>query len=65
MNEAEMRLAMLVAELDCENRMLRARNERLTGELAQVHASLAERLEAMFPKSDTVASIAIWIRGQA
>ena len=57
MTEEEMRMDMLIAELDAENRTLKR-------ELSQVHAILAWRLEEMFPRSDTIASIATWIRDQ-
>jgi predicted HAD superfamily Cof-like phosphohydrolase len=43
MTEDEMKLDMLVAELEQENRLLRARNERL---MAEAHASNFERTAA-------------------
>lgn len=45
MTQEEMRLDMLVAELEYENRLLRARNERLERELSQLAESVAQRLE--------------------
>ena len=60
---------LLIAELDHENRMVRARNERLEAELSQARnktiEEVAARLEAEFAipfAQDTVASFAVFIR---
>jgi hypothetical protein len=43
MTENEMKLDMLVAELDYENRLLRARNERLEAENEQLKKNIEAR----------------------
>lgn len=42
MTEDEMKLDMLVAELEYENRLLRARNERLIAEIENLEKQLRE-----------------------
>ena len=42
MTEDEMKLDMLVAELEYENRLLRARNERLMAEIESMEKQLRE-----------------------
>ncbi len=46
MSPEEMKLDMLVAELDYENRLLRARNERLTTENERMADQIRELLQA-------------------
>ena len=60
---------LLIAELDQENRMVRARNERLERELSEMRnktiEEVAARLEAEFAipfAQDTVSSFATFIR---
>lgn len=58
MNEQE--LDMLVAELDRENRLMRARNERLVEELNNLKSTVARALrslEALAPDSAPVIRI--------
>ena len=42
MNEQERQLDLALAECEAENRLLRARNERLEKELAEAQAKLKE-----------------------
>ena len=60
---------LLIADLDQENRLMRARNERLEAELSQARNNtideVADRLEAEFSipfAQDTVSSFAVFIR---
>lgn len=51
MTPDEMKLDMLVAELDYENRLLRARNERLTIE-NESRSALIEEIELVKKRND-------------
>lgn len=53
MTEDEMKLDMLVAELDYENRLLRARNERLTAENECMAKQIKELQDRLAPQSVT------------
>ena len=57
--EDERNLHMLVAELDRENRMMRARNERLERELTAVTDERDQLKEAM-ERILTVSRVALW-----
>ena len=69
MEQSDREQDLLIAELDHENRLLRARNERLERELTQARNTtideIATKLEAEFKipfAQDTVSSFAIFIR---
>ena len=69
MEQSERDQDLLIAELDQENRLMRARNDRLERELAQARNNtldeVATRLENEFKipfAQDTVASFAVFIR---
>ena len=59
MNEQERALDLMVAELETENRLMRARNERLEKELAQSRADL-HRFQAEVERVLTVSKLALW-----
>lgn len=64
MTEQERDLYLLITELEAENRLLRARNERLEKEVSQAadyKIRLSKAVAAM-PFGDTAASFAIFIR---
>ncbi len=64
MTEEERNLDLLIAELETENRLLRARNERLESEVSTIDDfkhRLARSIELM-PFGDTAASFAVYIR---
>ena len=69
MEQSERDQDLLIADLDQENRLMRARNDRLERELAQARNNtldeVATRLENEFKipfAQDTVASFAVFIR---
>lgn len=66
MNKTEAELDMMVADLDYENRLLRARNERLELEKAairnQVLDEVADKFDRMTALGDTAASFAAYTR---
>ena len=69
MEQSDREQDLLIAELDHENRLLRARNERLERELTQARNTtideVATKLEAEFKipfAQDTVSSFAVFIR---
>ena len=66
MTENEMKLDMMVAELDYENRLLRARNERLEQEMIEVRnkaiEDISNALAAMHVFGDTAASFAAFVK---
>ena len=69
MEQSERDQDLLIGELDQENRLMRARNDRLERELAQARNNtideVATRLENEFKipfAQDTVASFAVFIR---
>ena len=69
MEQSDREQDLLIAELDQENRLMRARNDRLEQELAQARNNTldeaAAKLEAEFKipfAQDTVASFAAFIR---
>ena len=66
MNKTEAELDMMVADLDYENRLLRARNERLELEKAairnQVLDEVADHFDKMRSLGDTAASFAAYTR---
>lgn len=51
MSPEEMQLDMLVAELDYENRLLRARNERLTNENEALEKQVKELQAKLVPQA--------------
>ena len=55
----EQELDLLVAELETENRMMRARNERLERELAQSRADY-QRFQEAVERVLTVSKLALW-----
>jgi hypothetical protein len=59
MTETERELDLMIAELETENRMMRARNERLEKELA---AATTERLrmQGALERIIAVSRVAIW-----
>jgi hypothetical protein len=59
MTEAEMQLDMLVAELETENRMMRARNERLEKELGVASAE-RDRFKSALERILSVSRVALW-----
>jgi hypothetical protein len=64
MMEDERNFDLLIAELETENRLLRARNERLEREattIEQFKHRLAATIDAM-PFGDTASSFAVYIR---
>jgi uncharacterized protein YaaN involved in tellurite resistance len=64
MNEQERQMDLLIAELEAENRLLRARNERLEKEVSQAtdyKIRLSKAIAAM-PFGDTAASFGVFIR---
>ena len=61
MTENERDMGLLIADLEQENRLLRARNERLEKEASDFKHRLATAIEAM-PFGDTAASFAVYIR---
>jgi cell division protein FtsB len=64
MTEQERNLDLLIADLEQENRLLRARNERLEREATTIKDfkhRLAAAIDAM-PFGDTAASFAVYIR---
>jgi uncharacterized protein (DUF3084 family) len=64
MTEEERSLDLLIADLETENRLLRARNERLEREASTIENfkhRLASAIDAM-PFGDTAASFAVFIR---
>lgn len=64
MTEEERNLDLLIADLETENRLLRARNERLEGEVSTIQDfkhRLAKAIDAM-PFGDTASSFAVYIR---
>jgi len=64
MTEEERNLDLLIADLETENRLLRARNERLEREASTIEDfkhRLAAAIDAM-PFGDTAASFAVYIR---
>jgi hypothetical protein len=64
MTEDERNLDLLIAELETENRLLRARNERLENEVCTVedYKIRLSRAIAAMPFGDTAASFAVYIR---
>lgn len=60
---------LLIAELDQENRLMRARNERLEEELSQARDNAIEEVAKAIEKfsvpfgHDTVHSFAVYVRG--
>jgi uncharacterized protein YaaN involved in tellurite resistance len=64
MTEHERQMDLLIAELEAENRLLRARNERLEKEVSQAtdyKIRLSKAIAAM-PFGDTAASFGVFIR---
>ena len=64
MTEEERNLDLLIADLETENRLLRATNERLEREASTIEDfkhRLATAIDAM-PFGDTAASFAVYIR---
>jgi uncharacterized protein YaaN involved in tellurite resistance len=64
MTEQERQMDLLIAELETENRLLRARNERLEKEVSQAtdyKIRLSKAIAAM-PFGDTAASFGVFIR---
>lgn len=64
MTEQERQMDLLIAELEAENRLLRARNERLEKEVSQAtdyKIRLSKAIAAM-PFGDTAASFGVFIR---
>lgn len=59
MNEQERQLDLLVAELETENKMLRARNERIEKELAQSRADYC-RFQEGVERVLAVSRLALW-----
>ena len=59
MNEQERELDLLVAELEVENKMMRARNERLEKELEAAVADRARFKEAL-ERILAVSKLALW-----
>ena len=63
MTEEERNMDLTIAELEQENRLLRARNDRMVSERNAVLEEIAAKIGAM-PFGDTAASFAVWIREQ-
>ena len=59
MTETERELDLMIAELETENRMMRARNERLEKELAQSRADY-RRFQGEVERVLAVSKLAIW-----
>lgn len=59
MTDNERELDLMVAELETENRLMRARNERLEKELAQARADLY-RFQTEVERVLTVSKLALW-----
>lgn len=59
MNEQERELDLMVGELETENRMMRARNERLERELDTAVAE-RDRFKEALERILTVSRVAIW-----
>ena len=59
MNDNDRELDLLIAELETENRMLRARNDRLEKELAQSRADY-QRFQEAVERILTVSRLALW-----
>ena len=62
MNEQERELDLMVAELETENRMMRARNERLEKELDTAVAE-RDRFKEALERILTVSRVALWNGG--
>lgn len=68
MDNNEREQDLLIAELDHENRLVRARNERLEQEVAQVRNTTLEEVASELEKFtfafgvDTVQSFAVFVR---
>ena len=61
MNETERELDLMVAELETENRLMRARNERLEKELATATTE-RDRFKEALERILAVSRVAIWNR---
>ena len=59
MNETERELDLMVAELESENRLMRARNERLEKELA-IATTERDRFKEALERILAVSRVAIW-----
>jgi predicted RNase H-like nuclease (RuvC/YqgF family) len=59
MTEDERNLDLMVAELETENRMMRARNERLEKELSEASADRDQLKEAL-ERIIAVSRVALW-----
>ena len=59
MNETERELDLMVAELETENRLMRARNERLEKELATATTE-RDRFKEALERILAVSRVAIW-----
>jgi predicted RNase H-like nuclease (RuvC/YqgF family) len=62
MNEQERELDLMVAELETENKMMRARNERLERELDTAVAE-RDRFKEALERILTVSRVALWNGG--
>lgn len=59
MNDAERELDLMVAELEVENKMMRARNDRLERELA-VERTERERMQDALARILAISRVAVW-----